>query len=73
MSGTQKNLSKTPALAKKQIPEETHQKFVCGGPFRGSDQSSIFAVLAPVAGDAVQQDESGIDLELVQIKSPCFS
>ena len=26
--------------------------------------------LAPVAGDAVQQDEPGIDLELVQIKSP---
>ena len=27
-------------------------------------------VLAPVAGDAVQQDEPGIDLELVQIISP---
>ena len=33
-------------------------------PCRGSDQSSIFVVLAPVAGDAVQQDEPGIGLEL---------
>ena len=28
-------------------------------PLRGSDQSSIFVELAPVAGDAVQQDEPG--------------
>lgn len=45
-------------------------RFVCGNPYRGSQTRRILQLLAPVAGNGIQQDKLRVDLVLLQVQTP---